>query len=130
MNVPLAQDVKLRAEVYSAPLCHRLVEFCMHGFKTCQHFEGICEAIGQSSHVDWFKNHISNPIIKLALSATRVQSRIGARGALLSTGEQAWKCGSFNGLALQVSSKDDRVKEEPLHLTDRRIRSGIQSTTG
>ena len=59
----------------------------MHGFKTCRHFEGICEAIGQSSHVDWFKNHISNPIIKLALCASiRARSHIGASSALLSNG--------------------------------------------
>ena len=59
-------------EVCSPSLCRRLVEYCMHGFKTCRRFEGICEAICQSSHVDWFKNHISNPIIKLALCAIRV----------------------------------------------------------
>ena len=52
----------------------------MHAFDISwvQHFEGICEAIGQSSHVDWFNHHISNPIIKLALCAIRVQPHIAS----------------------------------------------------
>ena len=119
-HAPCAGRETKGTEVYSPSLCRRLVEYCMHSFKTCRQFEGIYEA------TDWFKNHISNPIIKIALCAIRVQSRIGARGALLSDGiEQAWK-GPFNGLSLQVSSKEDRVKGEPLHL---RIRSDIQSRT-
>ena len=83
----------------------------MHGFKTCQRFEGICRAISLSAHVDSF----SKPIIQLALCAVSVHSRIGASSALLSDGIQSnWKWESLDDLAFRVNSKDDRVKEESI----------------